>query len=92
MALGGDLRDDLSDDLLDAAHDAVIFTKIHYDVHDCLGYRISGLGSRGKRMKDESKNLEFRSQEPAASRREEEEPRKAGITRIFLSTKEPGAS
>ena len=40
MALGGDLGDDLGDDLLDAAHDAVIFAKVHYDVHDWIGYRV----------------------------------------------------
>jgi hypothetical protein len=36
-------------------------------------------------MKDESKNLEFRSQDPGA-RREEEEPRIEWMTRIFLAT------
>ena len=40
MAFGGDLGDDLVDDLLDAAHDAVIFAKVHYDVHDWIGYRV----------------------------------------------------
>ena len=33
MAVRGNPGDDLGDDLLDAAHDAVIFAKVHYDVH-----------------------------------------------------------
>jgi hypothetical protein len=33
MVLRCDLEDDLSDDLLDADDDAVIFAKVHYNVH-----------------------------------------------------------